>query len=683
MSQSIPPYAFNRSLQTEDFLEDQTLLTRFSSPNKPIRSFEGRVGNAYPGDVIVTTPNMDYLYAPPINERRVRLRKDLHFGEDDPLLFPQPFNRNIAHLSVIQLPSTDKQNPHYAAWARPQITDFEERATLDICTGMGRLYRGFYWAFDTMASRVLERAESKKEDRYVTSQSTHLRQLMERLESQWATRMVTFQRFALAQRHYLELLARLDWIDKFRGRYMDGNVSGGGVSDGVPVDGRVVGAFADDQDVVDRLFHAGIPVWYTRPISQALDVRIDKVGDFIDKNPWLSIELHCGYTINLGEATPPHRVIYTGLANKPERYLAMAQYVQSLLQYPSLFGSSEPRSSTSLVRTSLSSSSSVVGSSSRSTPYQGGKGNPKQSDRHGINTFLDPDSRLMPSGITAWQDALAALSSYNNAQPPPNGIDNGFAVPPPRLFINAKDDSTKARLISNWLKLRDLFLFRLSVDPSTLTAKQWRSLLELRFDNHPSQSSQSSDGLSRSKKFLNEMNNRLKKFVDESQISLNLENLDSAKAVWRDRQISGDRLPSDSTVREVMWELFELNFRRELLVLDTRLDMSSMPALERKLLLDKCYTGSADNVIFPKNETRGLGSPSIRNRIPFLEGLHNVMSTWRIQKPIALLDAFPRNTEAHNYLETVRVVERAIASSYTIAFLDIFCRAASVPHQLS
>ena len=128
-----------------------------------------------------------------------------------------------------------------------------------------------------------------------------------------------------------------------------------------------MGAFSDNLDVVDRLFYAGIPVWYTRPVSQSLDVRIDKVSMFIIEDYYQKIELHTGYTVDLADSQPSARVIYTGLANKPERYQAMANFVHSLLQYPSLFGSSEPRSSTSLIRTSLS-SSSVVPGSSQATP---------------------------------------------------------------------------------------------------------------------------------------------------------------------------------------------------------------------------------------------------------------------------------------------------------------------------
>ncbi|KAJ8094359.1 hypothetical protein PM082_010793 [Marasmius tenuissimus] len=215
MNSSIPDYAFSRALETKDYLNDPSLLTRYANPEASIRSFEGRVGNAYPGNVLVTSPNMDVLYAPPINECRVRLRKAFHFGQDDPLFHPQPFNRPIAHLAIIRTPSPDPDHHLSTAWVRPTSKDFEQRAALDVCEGLGRLSRGLYWRFHAMASKILERSSRKGEDMYISVQSTQLRSLLERLESQWATENVTFLRFTSPQRQCLELLARLDWIESY------------------------------------------------------------------------------------------------------------------------------------------------------------------------------------------------------------------------------------------------------------------------------------------------------------------------------------------------------------------------------------------------------------------------------------------------------------------------------------
>ncbi|KAJ8072103.1 hypothetical protein PM082_015661 [Marasmius tenuissimus] len=346
-----------------------------------------------------------------------------------------------------------------------------------------------------------------------------------------------------------------------------------------------MGAFLDDLDVVDCLFNAGIPVWYTRPISQSLDVRINKAVIFITENHWQMIELHSGYEVDLVEAQPTACVIYTGLANKAERYHTMANFVHLLLQYPSLFGSSEPQSSTSLLRTSLSSSSVVPGSS---------------------------------QGAPSWKSALEALSSYNSTLPAPDSV--GGANP--------------------------------GAGPSD-----------------PKQVSHSK-----------EMREVLQDFIQKSGLSLKPDNLDGIKPSWEGMKLEEGQLPSSRIVHEIMCELFELNFRQELLVLDSQLNGSSMSLFNRWCLLDACWVCSADRT--PNIScSDGLGNDLIQGWSPYLAALPKVMSTWRISKPMELLNAFPNNKTAHNHYATVERVERALASSYTSATLDIFSHA-SVPHSL-
>ncbi|KAL0057410.1 hypothetical protein AAF712_015946, partial [Marasmius tenuissimus] len=473
---------------------------------------------------------MDILYAPPINECRVRLQKAFHFSQDDPLFHPQPFNRPIAHLAIMQTPSPDPDHHLSATWVRPTSENFEQRAALDVCEGLGRLSRGLYWRFHAMTSKILERSSSKKEDVYISVQSMQLRSLLERLESQWATESVTFLRFTSTQRQCLELLARLDWIENYQERFMARGVKG----KAAPADQEIMGAFLDDLDVVDRLFYAGIPVWYTRLIAQSLDVRVDKAAPFIATDYQQKMELHGGYEVDLAEAQPMGRVIYVGLANKPKRYQAMANFVHLLLQYPSIFDT----------RT----------------------GKAPASSKHGVNTFLDPASPLMPSSVSAWKSALEALSTHDNSLWAPDGAGGGYPLPPPWLFINPQCDDMKATLICNWLKLREVLLYRLSVDSRRLSNKQWRALLMIA---GPGTGPSDPRRVLRSK----EMGEVLQDFIAKSGLSLKPDNLDTMRSSWNGQELEEGKLPSPQIVREIMHKLFKLNFRQELVILDTQLDV--------------------------------------------------------------------------------------------------------------
>ncbi|KAK1233985.1 hypothetical protein PQX77_002825 [Marasmius sp. AFHP31] len=607
---------------------------------------------------------MDALYPPPIGLARVRYRKKLHFGQDDPLFHPQPFNRSIAHLALIPLPSCDPNHKLRHAWVIPTADDFEPRAALDICPGLGKLALSLRSSFEFMVVDALERSKEHKDDFYICNQSMQLRFLLGRLDTQWATQSDTFLRFATAQRQFLELVARLDWIHNYRDRFMRPNDD--------PKDAAVpgiMGAFADSPEVAEALFQLGIPVWYTRPISRDLDVRVDRVVNFTQGTDTLT--LSSGFKVDLSEATPPHRVIYNGLANKPERYLAMSKYTSSLQQYPSLFGSDEPRSSTSVARVSLK----LPGSeSSQHKPYE-----PRRKgtlSKQGNNTFLDT-SPLMPRAVPAWQAALSALSDHNQSLPAANGFNGGYVLPPSRLLSNPQNDMTRGRLFCNWLKLRHLLIYCLSTRSRRLSNKQWRCLLEV-----GGSGSTNINDTTKSGKQFGAMRSLLQDLLDQSSLVLRLENLLKSKVEWNREQLEDGAVPEVRVAEEILWELNELNFRQELLVLDTQLDESRMSTFDRQRVLDGCWRGTAEYAML-KHPSEGLCGATIQARTPYLSALHRVMSTWRIEKPLELLDPFPTDETAHNYAYRVEKVERALASVYTSVFLHIFGRAATVPRLLS
>ncbi|KAK1228821.1 hypothetical protein PQX77_008132 [Marasmius sp. AFHP31] len=178
-----------------------------------------------------------------------------------------------------------------------------------------------------------------------------------------------------------------------------------------------------------------------------------------------------------------------------------------------------------------------------------------------------------------------------------------------------------------------------------------------------------------------EMGEVLQGFITKSGLSLKPDNLDTMRPSCNGQELEDGKLPSPQIVCEIMHELFELNFRQEMVILDAQLDVSGMPTFDRQCLLDACWVGSTDclpNV----GHSGGLGDDSFRGCLPYLAALYKVMSTWRISKPIELLDPFPANESAHNFSASVKRVERALALSYTSAALDIFACAASVPHHL-
>ncbi|KAF9060817.1 hypothetical protein BDP27DRAFT_1236161 [Rhodocollybia butyracea] len=103
-----------------------------------------------------------------------------------------------------------------------------------------------------------------------------------------------------------------------------------------------MGAFVEKAEDADVLFHAGVPLWLVRALADCPNPRVDKLANVILEDPSQRIKLHTGYFLNCADEEPSNEIIYIGLANKTERYSAMARYMKSHFRTPSLFGLSEP-----------------------------------------------------------------------------------------------------------------------------------------------------------------------------------------------------------------------------------------------------------------------------------------------------------------------------------------------------
>ncbi|KAJ8092482.1 hypothetical protein PM082_023735 [Marasmius tenuissimus] len=657
-------------LTSANVIRNPSLLTKYANSGARI-CLDGLVGNALSNDVLVTSPNMLMLYKPPTDLCRVQLRRDNHFGPDDLLHYPQPFNRMHAHLAVIRV-KTDVVDdlPLETAWLIPEHKDFVECPS---CSGLGRLDTRIRTSFASLCRDVLAKfpPEAHNNDGIVGEGSIHLKRLLDHLDAP-ASLNETFLRFACAQRQVLELLARFEWVSTYRTKFMGkdrGDAPGANLA--------IMGAFTEDYDALDSLYHAGIPVWYIRRLSNTPEVRIDKVVNFIHDTNSFKLALRFGGVLDTSDASPPHRIIYNQLAAKPERYMAMGNFIRSLFQYPCLIGLDTPRSSTSVIHTNHRAvplcpfsafSDKTRSSAGRSKPYASksprNKGGP-------TNPFVF-SSPLLPPSVPAWANALHALSHHNLSTPPPPGHSRGYFLPPARLLVAPENDEIKLALLRNWLKVREVTIFRATRGAPCLSTKDWWSFLNISGGD----TKQVSD--TRSGKQYESMLTLLKDFLTENRLSLKYDELPLIKAKWKGRSLSPKQLPETRIVQQITWELNELNFRQELVALDGVLDESNLVKWDRQNLLDGCWQGRADWV----NGTEGLGSESLQARIPYLTRLHKIMSTWRGDKPLELLDSFPKR-EAHNFLVTSERVERALASFYTSSFLSVFGREASVPYILS
>ncbi|KAJ3764707.1 hypothetical protein FB446DRAFT_795824 [Lentinula raphanica] len=446
---------------------------------------------------------------------------------------------------------------------------------------------------------------------------------------------------------------------------------------------------------LDTLYHLGIPVWFVRPAKNNPDARIDRSADLIAEDSSRIIELPSGFRVDGTDAEPSHKIIWEGPTNKPECFAAMHAYLQSLLFPSTVFGSNQIQSLTSLqkaisTRAPLhhfagragSSNTSYPDLSSRSSirpsPYSQLNRRKPQIHKQGLNTFLHLKSPAMPPAISTWSRALEYHSTYNQSLRRPETVESGYFLPPPRLIDGPSNPSTRAFYYRSWLKIRPLILQSLngSTKPVNLSAKQWRSLLDVVGGHSPNTSMITKNSILR-----NEMRILLETLIAGSSSHSSI--LDDFTP--RIEEFFGQSVdcrnepPPQEIATQILWEILELSFRQELVALDRQLDNSGLSLAERDALLDACWVGSRSQVDIDKGD-EGLGAPTVQKRAPYIHALHGLMSSWKGDKPEELHCAFPNNREAHNFDSTLQQVEQSLAYFYTTSFLLVFARAASIPH---
>ncbi|KAF9015861.1 hypothetical protein BDZ89DRAFT_929220, partial [Hymenopellis radicata] len=160
----------------------------------------------------------------------------------------------------------------------------------------------------------------------------------------------------------------------------------------------------------------------------------------------------------------------------------------------------------------------------------------------------------MPQALPEWAEACRRAGegfAVDARQIPPSGINNGYSLPDPNIITVVKNDTTCTGFFSVWLKLRIVILYLLQTPRyQPLRTQQWWSLLGL--------SMFSSDKNTKLATTRRELQALLQKNLKHASMEalVDLSNLEAAP------------MERDQLRREVLWELFEVNFRCEMVRLD-------------------------------------------------------------------------------------------------------------------
>ena len=155
--------------------------------------------------------------------------------------------------------------------------------------------------------------------------------------------------------------------------------------------------------------------------------------------------------------------------------------------------------------------------------------------------------------------------------------------------------------------------------------------------------------------------------------------------IWQGKEYSSGVLPPDDVVRQVLWELYEVNFIHELQSLDHRacadLDLSNPTELfKRQIMISQCFRTSSFRPVPIPSENFGLAADDLNERFRFITALVLVMRTWKGEKPVILLA--PQDNIRKFDQQARMQFERVVATYYCQQFFNYFGRAAQIPHRL-
>jgi hypothetical protein len=304
----------------------------------------------------------------------------------------------------------------------------------------------------------------------------------------------------------------------------------------------------------------------------------------------------------------------------------------------------------------------------------------------GRNKYLEPLSLLVPPALPVWRDALMRVDTREE-----NRLDHGstsyeecgFAFPDPGLFPSIQTDEKRARFLYNWIRNRTALIYRFTSSSSSarpLSNRRWRALL-----NYGSTAEcASSSGSTKSSQLRLEMRELLGSCLDEAGVALDISSA-SPDVFWRETRLSAGTMPDIRITQEILWELYELNFRFELIALDKRAWLapegeSAAEESTRQMWLMACFPNNA-LVVDVSHANRGLASPTLANRGLSLIAMKRLMKMWTGNVPAVICDP-PKNPAKGYSLEEFGVLEVAVASFYTQSFFNHFGRAAILPHTL-
>ncbi|KAH6866009.1 hypothetical protein BKA70DRAFT_1455010 [Coprinopsis sp. MPI-PUGE-AT-0042] len=660
---------------------------------------------------VVTSPNEYYIPFVVIGIRHVKARRDGRYGLDDRTQHPQYFTEDFYWMSCI--PRTVEERP-YLRWT-PTLDDCDIVAPR---THLRVLKDRFIAEFESYASHYSNEVACYfvryRRNSHLAAISSHMVQISTRLGSvPMVFKHIIFY-VAEFQAACLDIHGWLDWTQATEYSYERQRCPSIPVA---PVNSNRMGAFTESIEAAQLLYERGVPVWLLRPSDAIITdgplpfrTSIHSLGQ--PNPPQVVMD-----DFNIDGVYDPFPVICVGL---PCTFLYQSmQRIGSRivdLRLPTAIGLNEYKSKQAAASTGATRSQS---STERPAPYQ--KHRRKAPATEGalpaltaaqLARFKDPVDPAAPPSIPSWSASLALVDTTKVRVRKDKQHRLGFGFPDPTLLSKTTNRTVAvvAWLLSRMSHLTTLF----NNDDDNqagpeLTSTHWTNLIykltssleQTRITSEastPTSASLSSTTTLPSSSVSSAVAVNPRKWTPHFSTIFESA-LSTTNVYWMDYTFqlgSKEELEATLTPRftsGVIWELYETNFRFELLFLDRTLASSKWPstrdhasvlaAAQRDLEVRSVFARGDDDEIaagytlsqIPTRD-KGLASFSWQERSKSLTALLHLMKSWD-GCPSPLLAFKPSHGE-----QSAIDLERQVTQFYCQVFFDTFGRAAICPRRL-
>ncbi|KAJ8073869.1 hypothetical protein PM082_012147 [Marasmius tenuissimus] len=643
--------------------------------SQPYKAIDGRVGSwVEDGKFFVTSPNSLDVYQPLFGPREVYMRQDYRFGAEDPLQYPQNFIPDRCHWAAIprQPPSPTYAKAKWWKSLPPEAFVHESDSAIK---GLGRWAKENVAPYEEDCTLLHERVqkycssrESSKVNRLIPALNGQLERTLRHLLTMPLPLHRARQLWSFFQRWYLELYGALDWVEL----YLPVMNSLSPPSEETRSRASMaMGAFLTTVKDCEFFFCAGIPFWFIRASEHHPLVRVDE--QVIPVTPQ-SLGI-CMDNI----ASHTKEVVYTGPLHDLQRAMAVEQFGLAIVDY-----TNNPFSVPAAESFSTTSSSSAGPSRPKATkrqrrePYD--KHRPKASAPRQVerDKFVEIPGPCSPPIPECWVNALSSIE--RNRRPAKETVVNGgYSFLDPGMILFPPPEK-RERLLRNWLRLRPVLIFRhcmpAGVASGAWSSKQWRVILGTTDDYTPKEGSHK---MAEQRAVVKDLLGQCLKFYGD----LEYDPKDTLHFKWQDCRLPVGRLSDPLLAQEIVWELFELNFRFEFHALHHKMCPSEEFVFSPDV--QACFSG-AEGIGNPtqidfRRANSGVAAASIRHRGKYFHRMCHVMKGWPGGAKADSFVAGKEKWEDHSDDEMEKM-EEWVTKFYCQAFFENFGRPPVLPHRL-